>query len=260
MVRPVGALEQDPLGAGLQARFVEQPGGRDARPLRAGEQAMRLLHGGRGRLGPVRQRVAGALQEVEPRDGRIAHQRVHGERQGLLHHAMDDQAMRGRIDVGDAGMMPLEDQPVGRDDAVLILQRRHAPVRPVLAVHQDIGAPSHDVRLERARARRKRSAEWVGPASVRWAESGTARPRPELTPAPASAVPAISAPLRRKPRRVWAPMTTSCEIPSAGDYSRGRRHQQSGDARTASARGISRSDAMRSPGTAPTSPRPSRRA
>ena len=67
------------------------------------------------------QRVARTLQEVEPRDGGIPHQGVHAEHQGLFHHAMDDEAMRGRIDVGNTGVMPFEEQPVGRDDAVLIL-------------------------------------------------------------------------------------------------------------------------------------------
>ena len=51
VARAVGAFERDPLGAGLQARLVEQPGSRDARPLRAGQQPVRLLHGRRGRLG-----------------------------------------------------------------------------------------------------------------------------------------------------------------------------------------------------------------
>src|SRR5207247_9017437 len=36
---------------------------------------------------------------------------------------------------------------VRRNDAALVLQRRHAPVRPVLAVLQDVAAPPGDMRL-----------------------------------------------------------------------------------------------------------------
>ena len=52
------------------------------------------------------------------------------------------------IDVGHAGVMALEEQAVRRDDAELVLQRRHAPVGPVLPVDEHVGAPAADVRLE----------------------------------------------------------------------------------------------------------------
>ncbi len=52
------------------------------------------------------------------------------------------------IDVGNAGVVALEKQPVGRDDAELILQRRHAPIGPALSVDQHVAAPPLDVRLE----------------------------------------------------------------------------------------------------------------
>ena len=49
---------------------------------------------------------------------------------------------------GDAGVVALEDQAVGRDDAELVLQRRHAPVGPVLPVDEDVGAAALDLLLE----------------------------------------------------------------------------------------------------------------
>ena len=109
---------------------------------------MRLLHRGRCRLGPVGQPVARALQEEDARQRGIAHQVAHRELERLAHHAVDHQLVLVGIDVGDAGVMALEEQPVGRDDAELMLQRRHAPVRPVLPVDQHVGAPPPDMRLE----------------------------------------------------------------------------------------------------------------
>src|SRR5262249_47205076 len=62
--------------------------------------------------------VARALEEVDPGDHRIAEQGIHGEDQRTLHHAVDEKAMLGRVDVGDAAVMPLEMQAARRDHAV----------------------------------------------------------------------------------------------------------------------------------------------
>ena len=146
--RAVGAFEQHPFGGGLQPRFVEQPRHRDAGPLAAGEQAVRLLHSLRGRLDPVGETVPGALEKVEARHRRVAHQVAHGELERLADHAVHHQPVRRRVDVRRAGVVALEDHAVRGDDAMLVLKRAHAPVRPVLPVRQDIGAAARDLLLE----------------------------------------------------------------------------------------------------------------
>ena len=52
------------------------------------------------------------------------------------------------IDVGDAGVMTFEEQAVGGDNAELVLERRHAPIGPVLLVDKHITASATDVCLE----------------------------------------------------------------------------------------------------------------
>ena len=144
----VGALEQQPLGFRQQSGLVQEPGHRNARPLRAREKPMRLLDGrGRG-LEPVGETVARALQEMKPGHGGVAQQIVHAELERLPHHAVDHELVLGRIDVRRAVVMPFEEEPVRRDDSVLVLQRRHAPVGEILPVLEHVGpAPAH-VRLE----------------------------------------------------------------------------------------------------------------
>jgi hypothetical protein len=68
--------------------------------------------------------VAGALEEVDPRNHRIPQERVHGEEQRTLHDAVDEEPMRVRVDVGHAAVVPLEVQPAGRDHPLERLQRR----------------------------------------------------------------------------------------------------------------------------------------
>jgi hypothetical protein len=109
---------------------------------------MRLLDGFRRGLQPIREAVTRALEKIEARYRRISHEIVHRELQRLPHHAVNDHAMRGRVDIGRAGMMPLEYESVRRNDPGLVLKRSHAPVRPVLAVDEHIGAAAHDVFLE----------------------------------------------------------------------------------------------------------------
>ena len=144
----IGALEEHPPRVRLDPRFLEQPGDRHAGPLRTRQQPVAHLHVRRRRLGPVGERVAGAFEEMKLRDRRIAHQVAHREHERLAHHAVDDEPMLLRVDLGHAGVVTLEDQAVRRHDAVLMLERRHAPVGPALAVDQDPAAPAHDVALE----------------------------------------------------------------------------------------------------------------
>ena len=98
-------------------------------------------------LAPFGQPVARALVEVKARYRRIAHKLVHREFQRLLHHAVDHEAMRPRIDIRRARVMALEDEAVRRNDAGLVLQWRHAPVGKILAVLQHIAAPALHMRL-----------------------------------------------------------------------------------------------------------------
>src|SRR5262249_4695308 len=64
--------------------------------------------------------------EVDAIDARIALQLLQSEDQRPLHEPMDHQAMIGGIDLGNAAMMPLEAEPVRRDDAFELVQRREA--------------------------------------------------------------------------------------------------------------------------------------
>ena len=80
----VGALGKQPLGLRLQLRFGEQESQSDAGPLRAAQQAMALLHGGR-RVAADVAAVACAFEEVRPGDRREAADLIDGEDHGPLH-------------------------------------------------------------------------------------------------------------------------------------------------------------------------------
>ena len=108
---------------------------------------MRLLHRCRGRLQPVGQAVARALHEVELRHRRVAHQVAHREFERLTHHAVNHELVLGRVDLRRTVVMALVDQAVRRDDAVLVLQRRHAPVGEILPVLEHVAATAADMRL-----------------------------------------------------------------------------------------------------------------
>src|SRR5207248_11468892 len=49
----------------------------------------------------------------DARDHRIAQEGVHAEDQRTLHQAVDEQAVRGRVDVGHAAVVPLKCSPLG---------------------------------------------------------------------------------------------------------------------------------------------------
>jgi hypothetical protein len=75
---------------------------------------------------PLHAAIGRAFDEVDARHGREAQDVLHRENQWPLDQAMDHQSVLVRIDVGPAGMIALEKQPVRRDDAVQVLQRREA--------------------------------------------------------------------------------------------------------------------------------------
>jgi hypothetical protein len=123
--RAVGAFRQQPFGAEIDSGFVQQGGEPDPRPFGAGDEAVDGLRAALDRLLGVEQpAIAGAFQEGDARGHGIARQRLHGEDQRPPHQAMDHQAVRFGIDVGDAGVAALEMQAGGRDHAVEPMQRR----------------------------------------------------------------------------------------------------------------------------------------
>ncbi len=117
----VGALGDHPFGRGLELRFSEQELHGHTGPLAATGEAVALLRIG-GEIARVfRAPVAGALDEVQAGGGWEVFEVVERVDEGLLDQAVDQQFMSGRIDVGDAGVVPLKVQRGGRDDAVGVL-------------------------------------------------------------------------------------------------------------------------------------------
>jgi hypothetical protein len=70
--------------------------------------------------------LAAHLEEVDPVDAREALEIGEREDQRLVDQPVDDQPVVLRIDLRDAAMMALEAEPVRRDDAVELVQRREA--------------------------------------------------------------------------------------------------------------------------------------
>ncbi len=124
--RGVGALRQDPFGVRLEAGLVEQQLQRHAGVFDAMHHAVGVLAAIELRAAPLHAAIGRAFQEMDAVDAREALHVVKREDQRLVDQAMHHQPVVGRIDLGDAGMMPLEAQPVRRDDAVERMQRREA--------------------------------------------------------------------------------------------------------------------------------------
>ena len=133
---------------------------------------MELLHGGLQRLvGEHSGAVAAALDEMLARDHRITQQLLDRVFQRLLHHAVDDEAVLRRIDVGNARMQDGEVQRVRRDRAVEHLQRRARVLGARLAL--GIGQDAHDARFE-ARRRLQHRRDVARHRSIRDLLSGSA--------------------------------------------------------------------------------------
>ena len=66
---------------------------------------------------------------MDDRDGREALEVVHGEQRGPLDQAMDEQAVRARVDGRDAPEVDLVEEGIGRQRAVEIGQGREADDR-----------------------------------------------------------------------------------------------------------------------------------
>ena len=108
----------------IDAGLLQEHAQRHAGPLAARDEAVNLPARERRRRRPVHRPAL--LPEHSRKCMRdtigYAQQRVDGEDQRALHHAVDQQAVRGRIDVGDAAVVPLEVKPARRDHAVQRLQ------------------------------------------------------------------------------------------------------------------------------------------
>ena len=125
--RGVGALGHDPGRALLDASLLEQERERHAGPLAAAREPMGALDALGRRLGPLRGAVSRALDEIDVGDRGEPVDLVHGEDHRTIHHPVDHQTVRGRIDVGHAGMVTLEVERGGRDDPTGLVERREGP-------------------------------------------------------------------------------------------------------------------------------------
>ena len=131
----IRALRQHPRRLRIDAGLVEQRRHRHAGPFRAGHQSVQRLQRRLDRLRREHRRaVAAAFDEMLARHHRVTHQRIDGEFQRLLDHAVDHQHVLVRVDVGNAGMVDGEMQRVRRDGAVELLQRRARVLRPRVAL------------------------------------------------------------------------------------------------------------------------------
>ena len=115
----IRALGDQPLRLRIDAGLLQQRGEQNAGPFRARCEAVQRLHVGLDRfVGEQRRAVAAAFDEADARHHRIALERVEGEHQRLLDHAVDDELVLGGVDVGHAAMADGEVQAVRRDDAL----------------------------------------------------------------------------------------------------------------------------------------------
>ena len=117
--------------------------------------------------------------------------------QRLVDQAVDDQPVVLRIDLGDAAVVALEAEPVRRDDAVELVQRREAH-RRLAARGQPLHVAADDMRLVLRRLavgpHRDAVAERRGSIPARWAAGSSdcrRAPGPPISAAP-------EAPARRR--------------------------------------------------------------
>src|SRR5204863_1702638 len=94
--------------------------------LDAMHHAVSVLAAVQLRAAPFHAGVCRAFEEMDAVDAWKALQVREREDQFFLDETMNDQPVVFRIDLRDAAMMALEAQPVRRDDAVKLVQRREA--------------------------------------------------------------------------------------------------------------------------------------
>ena len=122
----VGAFRQHPFRVRLDARPRRAAAQRHAGVLHAMHHAVGVLAAVELRAAPLHAGIGGAFEEIDPVDARKALEIVEREDQRLVDQAVHHQPVVVRIDLGDAAVMALEAEPVRRDDAVELVQRREA--------------------------------------------------------------------------------------------------------------------------------------
>src|ERR1700730_12412893 len=135
MFTRICAFRHDPARAFLDAGFLEQQRKRHSGPLAATGEPVRILSGRirrnpRWAAGSRRGAVPVALDEMKSRHGRQAFQFVHGEYQWTVDHAVDQQTVLPRIDVGRFKTVGNDKvKRSRRDHSYLVLKGRSKPER-----------------------------------------------------------------------------------------------------------------------------------
>ena len=101
----------------LHADLVQQGGEQHPGPLAAGQHAVAELQAVHLRTAPLHAAVGGAFQEADHAHRGEAHQVVHGEDDRAFHHAVNHQPVLLRVDIRQARMKTLEDDPGRGNDA-----------------------------------------------------------------------------------------------------------------------------------------------
>ena len=125
-MRAIGALDHRPFCLFLDADFFQQRRQSYAGPFGATDHAVAELQRVHLRGAPVHAAIGRAFDEMDARYRWKAKDVLHGEQQRPLDEPVNHQLVLRRIDVGPARMVALEEQSIGRDDAVQFLQRRKA--------------------------------------------------------------------------------------------------------------------------------------
>jgi hypothetical protein len=99
------------------------------------------------RATPFHAPVGGTLQETNHADRWKAHEIIHAQDDGTLHHPVNHQSMLRRIDRGQARVIAFEHQPVGRDDAVKVPERGETDAGDAIC-GEPIDRATFDVGLE----------------------------------------------------------------------------------------------------------------
>ena len=104
----VAAFGQHPGRSAILADEIDEEAERNSRPFIGAHQPVSVLHG-QGVVGllPVFPSIASALDEMDPRDRRHGDQVVDRQNQRLLHQAVDQQTVFGRVEIGHARVAAL---------------------------------------------------------------------------------------------------------------------------------------------------------
>jgi hypothetical protein len=119
----VGALGQDPRSAFLDADLAQQKREGHAGPLATAREAVRAGDALRRRLAPLELAIALTLQEENTRRRGQAPEVLHAQGHRTIDHAVNQQAVLRRVDVGNAAAVDLEVQCGRRDDPQRLVQR-----------------------------------------------------------------------------------------------------------------------------------------